>query len=549
MLKHLHIKNFALIEEAKLDFKKGLTVITGETGAGKSIMLAALGLITGNRADLLAIGNKEEKCTVEAHFMLSKEHKSIFDEEDLDFEVDSIIRRELLPSGKSRAFINDTPVQLKVLKEITAHLVDIHSQQDNQLLLDPAYRIMLLDQLSENGLIKQDYQAIYAEYKEKLSLLKSKKSKANQLKEALDFKQFQLNELQSANLDNPSELEELEERQQLFEKSEEVNGTCKEILGLNEEPADVIALISGIANKLSKLSESIGSFEEMAEQAIDVEEKLRDLTFQASKILDSSDFDEAELKANTERLDVLNELISKYRVASLEELIIKKQELASEVADTENIDEDIEQLEKEVKDCSQKLLASAKELRSERKKAAQKLEKEILAALPFLNISSAQLNFTFSDLPQPDESGMDEVEIMASLNPGSPVAPLIRIASGGELSRIMLALKFAIGKKLNLPTMIFDEIDTGLGGETASKMGQLLKEMAHSTQLISITHLAQIAAKGAHHLRVVKESDQQVTQTIIEELPASERLNEVARMISGEHITPEALANAKVLLN
>lgn len=549
MLQHLHIKNFALIEEAKLDFKDGLTVITGETGAGKSIMLAALGLITGNRADLLAIGNKDEKCLVEAHFLLSNELKPLFDKEDIDFERESIIRRELLPSGKSRAFINDTPVQLKVLKEVSAQLIDIHSQQDNQLLLDADYRIILLDQLSEDKTVKDSFLQDYTIFKEKSSLLRNKKAKAKQLKEALDFKQFQLNELKSANLENPAELQELEEKQQLFEKSEEVNDTCKEILSLNEEPLDSIALISGIANRLNKLSESITTFKELAEQAVDVEEKLRDMTFQASKILDNSEFDEAELTANTERLDVLNELLSKYRVGTLAELIEKRDQLDKEVGESEHIDEDIDALEKEVNAYQAKIRVSALKLREEREKAARSLEKEILEALPFLNISAAQLQFTFADLPQIEESGLDEVEILASLNPGSPLAPLSRIASGGELSRIMLALKFAIGKSLNLPTMIFDEIDTGLGGETASKMGQLLKEMSKTTQLISITHLAQIAAKGAHHLRVEKQSDNHATQTKIAELMASERLNEVARMISGEKITPEALANAKVLLN
>lgn len=548
MLTRLFVKNFALIKELNLEFKDGLTVITGETGAGKSIMLNALGLILGNRADTDAIGNPEQGCIVEASFALSDKLKGIFDEHDLIFDRECIIRRELLPNGKSRAFVNDSLSTNKVLKELGEHLIDIHGQRDNQLLFKPEYRIQILDALAKNDELLKLYQAQYRLLKQKEVQLKALEQNQHQGKQEQAFKQFQLDELTKAQLSDADEIALLEEKQERFDKNEDIKQLCEYVLSLNEDPLNFQGQIAAVRRK-SEALQSISSFEQMAKTALEIEEQFKDMQAQASDILESADFDAEEKLLNEQRLDLLNQLLSKYGYAELKDLIAFQTALDQELQDLDFSDEKLDLLTKEIASVKADLSKKASELHERRQAAAKILEKEISNTLPQLNMESAKVGFHLNMLEDFNKLGCSDVLLHARLNKGSKDSDILKIASGGELSRLMLALKSAMCKHLDLPTVIFDEIDTGLGGETASKMGQVLAGMAANMQLLSITHLAQIAAKGSQHYKVIKQEDGDKTYSRISVLSADERLQEVARMISGERISPEALANAQVLLN
>lgn len=549
MLRKLFIKNFALIQEIELEFKDGLTVITGETGAGKSILLNALGLILGKRAELDAIGNPEEKCVVEAEFHLKSSFKSFFEENDLDFDGVSFVRRELLPSGKSRAFINDSPVSNKLLKQLGDKLIDIHGQRDNQLLFEPDYRLEILDLLANNHKEKEAYTGTFEEWKEAKSKLRQILSASKAGKQELEFKKFQYYELEEAKLTSVTELEELEEKQSFFDRYEEIKSTCAAVVNLGEEPINILGSISSIHKKCSALSEQISQFKEMAELSFDIEERFKDLERIASRTLEDSDMDESEMALCEARLDLLNNLLSKYGFKSLAELISLRDKLGAEIEDLDFSDDRIAALEESILKLEKDLAKKASSLSATRAGAAEKLQNEIAKVLPLLNMEAAKISFRINKTEEFSPEGWDFIEIFAQLNLGSRENELQKIASGGELSRVMLALKSALSKHLQLPTLIFDEIDTGLGGETASKMGTLLNQLAQNTQLVTITHLAQIAAKGKQHFKVQKRAENNLTVTRIVGLSSDERLEEVARMISGEIISPEALANAKVLLN
>ncbi len=549
MLRELFIKNFALIRESRLEFDSGLTVITGETGAGKSIMLNALGLIMGNRADASTIGDAQQKCIVEATFRLDARFEGFFNTEDLDFEPETIIRRELAPNGKSRAFINDTPVTNKTLKELCGQLLDIHGQQDNQLLLNASYRLRIIDLVANAQGHVAAYKSTYTAYiqaQEKLAVAQENLGKNQQ---ELDFKNFQLQELEKANLADPDELTTLEERQQLFERQEEISLMCQEIGALNEDPINVLGTLKAISKKADTLSNLGGSLEKLSQASTESLSVLQELEALANQILEENDLDEAEYQKNTERIDQLNTLLAKHQAADVADLISFRDRLSEEVQTIANSDEHLAQLEKEVTATGKKLREQAKEITALRKTAADKLASHMEAYLPQLNMEGAALRFAHQALEQPAPNGMDGFVLESKMNVGNSWSPIEKTASGGELARVMLAFKTTLSNFTAMPTLIFDEIDTGLGGETASKMGGMLQAIAQEGQVISITHLAQIAGKGAHHFKVLKEGGTQQTTTHISKLNQEERLQEVARMISGEQISPEALANAKVLLN
>ncbi|MGB0165801.1 MAG: DNA repair protein RecN [Luteibaculum sp.] len=549
MLQRLYIKNFVLIKEVELQFKPGLTVITGETGAGKSILLQAMGLILGDRADSFTVGNPEEKCAVEATFRLDESFTDFFKEEDLDFEEETLIRRELKANGKSRAFINDTPVTNKALRSLGQRLIDIHGQHDTQQLLDPIYQLQMLDVYGMHGELFQAYQQQYHQWRKAQQQLKNLRNQKQQDTRELEFKKFQWQELEAAKLESETELQELEDRLQFYERFEEINTLCTQVLSLSEEPISLHNVLGGIDKKAGSLAERMQSLQRISELSGELLNTLSDLEREAEKILADAEWDEEEQNKVSSRLDLLNSLLNKHLCKDLSELIGARNRLREELQGFDNLDEEIERLEAEESANRKDLENKAQALRQARKTAADNLCTEIASLLPLLNMASAEIKLNFTELPDFEEQGTDAVEFYGRMNKGGQFAPLARVASGGEISRIMLAIKTVLGEKMRLPTLIFDEIDTGLGGETASKMGSLLQKISGRSQVISITHLAQIAGKGTQHLKVIKREDDREANTLITELEADERLNEIARMISGEQISPEALANAKVLLN
>ena len=550
MLKQLYIKNFTLIDELDIEFHSGFSVITGETGAGKSIILGAIGLLLGQRADSKSIKTGADKCVIEAHFDLSRyPMQDFFDENEIEQDAaDTIVRRELTSAGKSRAFINDTPVSLSMLKELGEQLVDIHSQHQNLLLQKQDFQLNVVDIIANDQKELAGYQQTYAELQAIKSQLQTLKDDIERNRQNLDFLQFQYEELNNANL-TEGEQEELEQQNETMEHAEDIKTALYEAdNALYGEQAGGVSQVRTALNALKGISKVMPKTAELAERLESCRIELKDIADEVSSLLEDTDFDPAELEHIQARLDRLYELEKKYHVDTVEELISQRDELKQKLSNIENSDEALAELEAKYKQLTAQCQKQADALTKLRQKAGKSIEEQLRQRLIPLGMPNVRFetNIAKGELTK---NGQDAVSFLFSANTSTPLQPVAQVASGGEIARVMLSLKAMISGAVKLPTIIFDEIDTGVSGKIAEKMADIMQEMGQTErQVISITHLPQIASKGAHHYRVSKEETPKGTISRMVELSQDERINEIAQMLSGSDISEAAIANAKQLL-
>ena len=550
MLTTLSIKNYALIDQLQVNFTNGLTIITGETGAGKSILLGGLSLILGKRADLSSVKNQSEKCVIEATFDIANYNlKPLFKAEDLDYEPLTIIRREILPSGKSRAFINDTPVNLDSLQILGEHLLDIHSQHQTLQLTNDDFQFQVIDALAENGNLLQGYSSNLSEFKSlqaELKVLQTKKAEA--IKEQ-DYNSFLLNELIEAKL-IVGEFETLEEEYETLNNIEDI----KEKLSfsyelLSNEDAGVLTNLTEIKNQLSKLSNYKQAYKDIFERLNSSLIELNDVFREVESLQDQLEADPNRLEVVNNKLQVLHNLMLKHSTSSETELIAIRESLATKVSESEHLEERILQIENQIKSIELQLNNDAKTIHDNRVKIIPKLISQLENLLATLGMVNAKFNIELSVSDSFYSNGKDDLAFLFSANKGGNFNELKKAASGGELSRIMLAIKSILSKYIQLPTIMFDEIDTGVSGEISNKMATIMQQMSKSMQVFTITHLPQIAAKGDTHYKVFKEDINEVTQTQLKKLNPDERIVEIAQMLGGSEISSSAIAHAKQLLN
>ena len=549
MLKQLHIRNYALIDELNVSFESGFNVITGETGAGKSILLGALGFALGDRADTNVLYDKDKKCVVEAQFELKDNTlQAIFEENDLDFETDCIFRRELSPQKKSRAFINDTPVALQAMKEIGSQLVDIHSQHDSLLLTDADFQLRLLDDIAQNNSLLTDYQAEYGNYNHLKRSLNDLKEMATKNTAENDYLKFQLDELDKADL-KEGEYAEIEQTLSVMENSEEIKTLLVTANGLMEDAETaILGQVNELSSTLSRLKHLLPDAESLFERIENLKVELKDIAYDLRHKEDETQFDEEQLQNLQERYDLLSRLMMKHRLNEFGELIALRDSLKEKVNAFENINEAIAQAEKQLKNSEKQLSSLAKNLHEKRCQAAVAFGEKVAQLVRQLAMPFAQFQVSVESQETFGSKGSDEIRFLFSANKGVAPDDIRRVASGGELSRLMLSIKSAVSDYNYIPTLIFDEIDTGVSGEVAAKIGGIMRQMGHSLQLISITHLPQVASQALHHYFIYKDNKGERTQSHIRLLDAKERVGEIAKMLSNNEITPEALRAAEVLL-
>lgn len=550
MIKRLFIKNFALIDKLDIELHRGFSVITGETGAGKSIILGAIGLLLGQRADSKAIKQGAEKCIIEAHFDLSRyELKGLFDENEIEYDAtDTIVRRELTAAGKSRAFINDTPVALSLLKELGEQLMDVHSQHQNLLLNKQDFQLSVVDIMAKDSQELAEYHQAYNAYQLLQRQLQQLQDDIERNRQNQDFLQYQYEELANARL-SEGEQEELEQQSETMSHAEDIKGALYEAdHALYDDACGAVSQVRTACHALSGISKVLPKAEELAERLNSCHIELKDIASEVSSMLEGTDFDPAELDLVNNRLDRLYELEKKYHCESVEQLISQRDTLAQQLSNIENSDEALhdlqEQVEKAVKECQRR----ADSLSKLREKAAKEIEQQLLRRLVPLGMPHVrfEVSMTRGTLGQ---NGQDQASFLFSANTSTPLQPVSQVASGGEIARVMLSLKALISGAVKLPTIIFDEIDTGVSGKIAEKMAEMMQEMGRQErQVISITHLPQIAALGSHHYRVTKEETAQGTTSSMKELNEEERIREIAQMLSGSDVTEAAVLNAKQLL-
>lgn len=550
MLTSLSIRNYALISHLEIDFYSGFSVLTGETGAGKSIILGALSLILGQRADTKAIKQGSDKCTIEGAFdIASYRLKEVFTEKDWEYDAQHcIIRRELYASGKSRAFINDTPVSLNDIRELVGKLIDVHSQHQNLLLGDDRFQMQVVDALTGRKDLLEGYQQEYKKYigfKKELAALKKE---AEESRAEEDYLRYQVAQLEEAGLQEGEQagleqeiktLSHIEEiKSGLFRLSQLLSGDEQGVVSLLKEGTQIGQSIQKIYSEAQEIHERLES------AYIDMKELSREVAL----LEDSLEYQPEKLQELNERLNMLFTLQQKHRVNSVEELIEIRDNMQSKLTTIDNFDEQIARGQKETEAAFEAVCVLAKQLSEHRKKAASSLEKELTAKVSPLGMPNMRFACRISPKPQPDSSGMDEITFLFSANKNVDLQPVASIASGGEIARLMLGIKALIAGSIALPTLIFDEIDTGVSGDIAGKMGDIMKELGQVMQVVTITHLPQIAAKGDHHYYVYKEEKKEATETHIKELSDDERIREIAQMLSGAELTEAAIANAKELL-
>ena len=547
MLKRLYIKNFTLIDELDIDLYQGFSVITGETGAGKSIILGAIGLLLGQRADSKVI---KDKCVIEAHFDLSRYGlETFFNENDIEYDpTDCIIRRELTSAGKSRAFINDTPVQLNLLKELGEQLIDIHSQHQNLLLNKQDFQLSVVDIIADNTKPLTQYQQTYNEYQSVSKDLEALREAIANNRQNQDFLQFQYDELANANLVE-DEQEELEQQSDTMSHAEEIKSALYETdNALSADDTGVVSAIRSARSALSSIQHVFPAASELAQRLESSYIELKDISEEISSQLERVDFDPAELDAINNRLDRLYDLEKKYHVETVSELIAKREELKAQLNNIENSDDALAALQQRLATFQALAKKEADILTKRRLKAAQQIEKEMLSRLVPLGMPNVRFNIQVTE-DTLGRTGQDKVAFLFSANTSTPLQPVSQVASGGEIARVMLSLKAMISGAVKLPTIIFDEIDTGVSGKIAEKMAEIMQEMGnHERQVISITHLPQIAALGTTHYKVEKEETAQGTISRMTQLSQEERIREIAQMLSGSDISDAAIQNAKQLL-
>ncbi|CAM1339870.1 DNA repair protein RecN [Tenacibaculum aestuarii] len=549
MLTHLSIQNYALINQLSIDFTKGLSIITGETGAGKSILLGALGLVMGNRADLSSLKDTEKKCVIEAQFSVEGyDLQELFAELDVDYEVETIIRREILPSGKSRAFVNDSPVTLSVLSALKSKLIDIHSQHQTLQLSDESFQFSVIDVLAKNQAKIASYKRgvrAYNKLKKELKLLQEETEKS---KEQYEYNLHLFNELEEAKL-QVGEQEVLEEKLDKLNNIEDIKLNLSEALSVSvNEEIGLQTLLLSLENKLQKISSYSKQYEELANRVTSVKIELDDVITELEGANEEVEFNPNEIEELNDRLQLIYNLQKKHSVATVTELQEIHESLSKKVAQVEDAGGLIGKKEAEIKEVAKKLDEVANMITTSRNKVIPKLKKELEYLLSELGMPNAR--FAIELQPSEDylSNGKDNLEFLFSANKGGNFGELKKVASGGELSRIMLSIKKILSENIQLPTIIFDEIDTGVSGEVSNKIAKIMQDMGANMQVITITHLPQIASKGVQHYKVFKGEEAGVTTSNLKLLSESERIREIAEMLSGKDVSESALTHAKELL-
>ena len=548
MLRTLHIENYALIKNLDLIFDKGFSVITGETGAGKSIMLGALGLLLGQRSDIKAIKEGELKCILEANFDIEHYHlQELFDENDIDYDPNCIIRREILTSGKSRMFVNDTPVNIQFLKQLGEKLLDIHSQYENLLIKDNLFQLNVIDAIAENSNILEDYINTFTAYKKAERQYEDLLSFSEKEKANYDYLFFQFEQLSSAGLSS-NEQEELEREQTILSHAEEIKTILyKSQLLLDNEEIGILSVIKNAINNLQSITHVYTKAENLYERLNSCFIDLKDIAEELNKQENNIESQPERLEFINNRLDTIYSLCQKHKVTNLEDLIALQNSLKEQLDKLDSFDSELERLSKLKEELLKEVLTIGENLSKKRQPAAKKIEKTMIEQLSVLGMPNVQFVIEITKTNVPDTTGCDYISFLFSANKNVSPKAVAQIASGGEISRVMLCLKSLIATASNLPTIIFDEIDTGVSGEIADKMGNIMKEMGGKIQVICITHLPQIAAKGTKHYRVYK-IEEETSETKVVLLNAKERVQEIAKMLSGSNLTEAALKNAEELL-
>ncbi len=550
MLQHLRIQNFALIEETEVHLNNGLTVITGETGAGKSILLGALGLTLGSRADVSSLHDKTKKCIIEAQFNI-KEYSlmSFFESNELDFEEVTTIRREITPEGKSRAFINDTPTTLSVLKELGEKLIDIHSQHETLLLKETNFQFELVDAFAQTTNLFSDYKKQFNALQKLKKQLEELTAQEIQAKKELDYFQFQFNELEEANV-KVGEQQQLEEESETLENAEFIKGSLvKSSLAINGGDENIVSALALVKQQLQSVSKFGKQFNELFERINSVSIELKELSKDIDACEEDVVYDNSRLEEVNAQLDKLNRLLKKHGVNSEEELLTIKTDIEAKLQQFSSLEVAIEKTQKEITALEKQCKALAKDLSDKRQKSTAGIEQNIKTMLTSLSMANAQFKIDLKPLQALSINGQDAISFLFTANKGAEYKELHKTASGGELSRLMLCLKALLAERTALPTIIFDEIDTGVSGDVADKIGNILFAMGKTMQVITITHLPQMASKGGNHLFVYKSDSKDKTTSSIKALNKEERIAEIAKMLSTGTPTETALKNAKELLN
>lgn len=550
MLTSLSIKNFALIEKLDIDFSENFSIITGETGAGKSILLGALGLVLGKRADLSSLKNKEEKCVIEAQFNIARYNlESFFEANDLDFEKETIIRREILPSGKSRAFVNDSPVNLQELQELGEYLIDIHSQHQTQELSEETFQFDIIDSMAGNAQEISEYKSLLKKYRNLKSNLTALQSKLQEASKEQDYNSFLLEELLAAKLKS-GEQEELESAFEQLNNVELIKENLDRAISIaEEEQFGVHHNLKEIRASLQKIAPFSADYNSLFERITSVSIELDDIVSELNQKAESLLSDPEQLELVNQKLQAIYNLQQKHQVKTVDELLLIQDDLDKKVISVDSLQQEIEEAEKEIIESASKLDIIAKAISEKRKKAIPVLTEKLVAILELLGMPNVRFKIEVDLSGNYHANGKDDLQFLFAANKGSDFGLLKKTASGGEMSRIMLAVKSILAQYQKLPTIIFDEIDTGVSGEIAHKMGEIMKEMSKTMQVFAITHLPQIAAKGNTHFKVFKSVVGDQTQSELKLLTAEERIIEIAQMLSGKDISDSAINHAKALLN
>lgn len=548
MLSRIYIKNFALIDVLDVSLNKGLQVITGETGAGKSIILGALRLILGERADVKSISNTEEKSVVETEFALNNRFKKFFIENDLDYDQQTIIRREILPSGKSRAFINDVPVTLDVLKELSSQLIDIHSQFETSNLFTAEYQFKIIDGLSENKNKVEEYQFEFSDFQSLKTQLKKLQTQLAETNKESDYKEFLLNELEELQLDDV-DYQELQNQLSIQENAEMISENLAQVLSrFHQEEVGILSFFNEAKNKLSKISEVSNSFSDLDNRLetsfVELKDIISELEHEAEKI----EINPENLALLSELNNKINSLFLKHSVSGIEELKEIRDQLAGEQQGASELEASIAEISESIVKKEKTLQSLAETLSKNRKKSIPVFIKKAEDLLKKLGLEKAKVDIQLQDSPDFNQFGKENIQLLFQANSGFPLKPIQTAISGGERSRVMLAVKKIIAESDELPTLILDEIDTGVSGKVAEEIGNLMREMSADMQLIVISHLAQVAAKGNDNYKVVKQDVSGKAQSTIVPLSNEEKLHEIAQLLSGSKITEAAMAQAKELI-
>ena len=550
MLQSLYIQNYALIEQLDITLEKGFSVITGETGAGKSIILGAIGLLLGQRADVKSIRTGTSKCVIEAHFEIANyEMKDFFEKNELEYDEECILRREVSASGKSRAFINDTPASLSLMKELGERLIDVHSQHQNLLLNKEDFQLNVLDVLAHNEPLFTTYQQLYRQWKECLQALEKLKAQAEQDRSDEDYLRFQLEQLQDAAL-KEGEQEELEQEAELLSHAEEIKeGLYKAGQLLDGDGVNMLASLKDCLNTTASLQKVFAPATELSERLESLYIEMKDIANELTDKAEEVEFNPERLQEVNERLNLIYTLQQKHRVSTLSELLALQEEYATRLQAITSFDDEIERLQQQCDTIYNKVKAESIRLTDTRKASARVIEQQMVERLSVLGMPNVRFLVEMGVRKEPGVRGMDSVNFLFSANKNGTLQSISSVASGGEIARVMLSIKALIAGAVKLPTIIFDEIDTGVSGEMADRMADIMQEMGENgRQVISITHLPQIAARGKAHYKVYKQDSETETNSHIRQLTSEERVEEIAHMVSGATLTEAALQNARVLL-